>query len=411
MTTTNSRNLGLYIHIPFCAQKCRYCAFLSFDGAERGLHSAYCDALIQEIRFWGKKSEARDLSVDTIFIGGGTPSTLPSKEIADILTACRERFDVLPDAEITIEANPGTLAVEKLNAYRDSGINRLSMGVQSLNDELLASMGRIHSADVFLSNYREARSAGFGNINLDFMFAVPGQTADLWSDTLARAIELHPEHISFYGLQIEEATPFYDMFKAGKLRPVDDETDRNMYHDAAAALQKNGYRHYEISNAARPGFSCRHNLKYWSLSEYLGLGLGAHSYLNGWRFSNVKDLASYIIKGARMKTDACGRPASKADGTGSDAFDPSESTFVGWKHQNTQKEDISEYIFTGLRLTEGISRSAFADRFSVSIDEMFKDEIGKHLAKGLLEADKEGDRLRLTADGIDLSNDVMSDFV
>ena len=349
MTTTNNKTLGLYIHIPFCAQKCRYCAFLSFDGAERSLHSAYCDALIQEIRLWGEKTAAQEFDVDTIFIGGGTPSTLPSREIQDILNACRDSFTVLSGAEITIETNPGTLAVEKLNAYRDAGINRLSMGVQSLNNELLTTMGRIHTAEVFLNNYQEAKTAGFNNINLDFMFAVPGQTAEIWADTLARAIALKPEHISFYGLQIEDDTPFYTLFAEGKLTQIDDETDRKMYRDAVSALNENGYRRYEISNAAKPGFACLHNLKYWSLDEYLGLGLGAHSYLNGWRFSNVTDFSSYIIKGARIRTDERDKTAAPESKSEPAAFDPSVSPFVGWKQQNTRKDNIAEYLFTGLR--------------------------------------------------------------
>ena len=321
------------------------------------------------------------------------------------------QFYDLPDAEITIETNPGTLAVEKLNAYRDAGINRLSMGVQSLNDDLLEVLGRIHTKDVFLNNYQEARKAGFTNINLDFMFAIPGQTADDWADTLAHAVDLKPEHISFYGLQIEDDTPFYTLFAEGKLKPIDDETDRKMYREAVETLQANGYQRYEISNAARPGFACRHNLKYWALDEYLGLGLGAHSYLNGWRFSNGKDLTSYIINGARLKTDTCEQATGLNAESETSSFDPSLSPFVGWKHQNTRKDDISEYIFTGLRRTEGISRKAFADRFSVSIDELFKEEIKKHVSKGLLKTDESGDRLLLTADGIDISNDVMADFV
>ncbi len=400
--TTNKKVLGLYIHIPFCIKKCRYCAFLSYDGAEeRSLHSAYTRALIEEIRFWGRKTGAEETSVDSIFIGGGTPSILPEEEILAILQACRNYFDVSEDAEITLESNPGTLSKEKLLAYQAMGINRLSIGVQALNDQLLAGLGRIHTAEDFIRNYKEARAAGFTNINIDLMFGIPGQTPALWEETLKQAIGLQPEHLSFYSLQIEEDTPFYDLFAEGSLKETDDQTDRKMYHTAIAELEKNGYLHYETSNASKPGFSCRHNLKYWSMDEYLGLGLGAHSYFNAFRFSNETELSSYIAKADQSK----GKEESSV------FTDPKESPFVVWSHQNTEKDEISEYIFTGLRRIDGISRAAFLERFSVFLDDLFEKEIKGHLKKGLLENAEDGDRLRLTAEGVDLSNYVMVDFV
>ena len=395
MMRTSKQTLGLYLHIPFCVQKCRYCGFLSFDGIGRDLHSAYVKALCAEIR--SRKEAVRDFAVDTVFLGGGTPSVLQAEELCAILRTCFETFTILTDAEITMESNPKTLSTEKLAACKEAGINRLSIGVQSLNDDVLALMGRIHTAADALAAYAEARTAGFHNINLDLMFGVPGQTPEIFTDTLSRTVELQPEHLSFYSLQIEEGTEFERLFRQGDLRETEEDADRKMYHDAVAFLESRGYEHYEISNAAKRGYACRHNLKYWSLEPYLGLGLGAHSYFKGRRTGNETDLAIYLATAQADEEKSCA--------------EDTDSPFVVWSHQNTIPDDIAEYIFTGLRKTEGISASDFAKRFDLSLEERFANEIKGNMDKGLLIIDRDGDHIKLTPEGIDLSNCVMADFV
>ena len=272
------KNLGIYIHIPFCVQKCPYCGFLSAPPESDDEVENYIDHLIKEAGMAGG-AYGEDRKVDTVFIGGGTPSLLSSEQIWCVVNALDAAFDMTDDPEITIEANPGTLTHEKLSAYRDCGINRLSMGVQAMDDDLLWSIGRIHRKEDVITGYDLARNAGFENINLDLMFGMPGQDMAMWEDTLGQIIEMDPEHISFYSLQIEGNTPFYDLYKAGELDTASDETERRMHHKAIHTLEDAGFEHYEISNSAKPGRQCRHNLKYWSMDEYVGLGLGAHSYM------------------------------------------------------------------------------------------------------------------------------------
>lgn len=388
------KRLGLYIHIPFCIEKCRYCDFLSFGGNDESLHLAYIEALIAEI----ENIKGCGYEADTIYIGGGTPSLFDADSIIRIIDAVSKAVSVSNGAEISIEANPKTITPEKLSAYRSAGINRLSMGAQSTDDGLLEILGRVHNSSDIKVNYEQARKAGFDNINIDLMFAIPGQTRKLWMDSLSDIINLGPEHISFYSLQLEEGTPFYRMFTEGTLDYIDDETDRNMYHEAIEKLISSGYLHYEISNAARPGYQCRHNLKYWSMNEYLGLGLGAHSYVNGLRFSSERNLNKYIETGNRIK---------KEEKITSEQI--SRRPFVVWEHKNSKSDDISEYIFTGLRKIEGISLKAFKDRFGIPINEIYNNEIIKHIENGLLELSEE--RLKFTLKGIDLSNSVLVDFV
>lgn len=349
---------------------------------DQRVHKAYIDALKQEIEYYGELYNNK-YYVDTVFIGGGTPSIVDEALTAELLEAVRAAFQVQDDAEITIEANPKTLTKEKLERYRKAGMNRISMGVQSLNDQLLQFMGRIHKAEDVLLNYRQARECGFDNINLDLMFAIPGQTMEIWKTTLSRIIDLEPEHISFYGLQLEEGTPFYQMFLDGKMKEISDELDRNMYYQAIEMLKDSGYIHYEISNAAKDGYYCRHNLKYWSMEDYLGLGLGAHSFLNGMRFNNQTDLASYLSA----------RP----------------DEIVQWTHNNTDQDNISEYIFTGMRKLKGISLLDFQSQFGQEFQLLYPKETEKFLKEGLIEI--EGNYLRFTRKGVDLSNRVLSDFV
>jgi oxygen-independent coproporphyrinogen III oxidase len=390
------KRLGLYIHIPFCIEKCRYCDFLSFGGRDTSLHSAYVEALLAEI----ENANGDGFIVDSIFIGGGTPSLLEAEHICRILNQINLGFTLHPDIEITIESNPKTLTREKLMAYRNMGINRLSIGAQTLNDELLGFMGRIHNAKDFVENYWEARACNFANINVDLMFAIPGQTLQIWDNTLSEVLSLKPEHISFYSLQLEEGTPFYRMFEEGNLNYIDDQTDRRMYREAIAKLERGGYVQYEISNAARPGFECKHNLKYWSMDEYLGLGLGAHSYINGWRFSNETDLVSYMDLGHQLTKQSNEKQRNLHN-----------SPFVVWENENTRQDDISEYLFTGMRQIEGISLDHFQRKFGVPILEIYASEISKHIKAGLLKNDLSNGRLRFSDKGIDLSNSVLKDFV
>lgn len=371
------KQLGLYLHIPFCIKKCRYCDFLSYGGSTEDLHSTYMESLLCEIG----RSET-GLRVDTVFFGGGTPSLLSENHIDRILHSIDKQFTIDSDNEISLEANPGTISSQKLNAYRSMGINRLSIGAQSLDDGLLHYLGRVHSADDFRRCFADARKAGFHNINVDLMFGIPGQTLTIWHETLREVLTLQPEHISFYSLQLEEGTPFHKMYLAGTLKPVDDELDREMYRDVLNILDVNGYHHYEISNAARMGYSCRHNLKYWTMQEYLGFGLGAHSYRQGRRFGNETDLASYL-----------------------------RHPEAAWVHENSRQDEISEYLFTGLRLISGISLEDFRQNFDVSLWDLYGKEIKKHQENGLLTVDSTENRLRLTAKGIDLSNQVLMDFV
>lgn len=392
-----SKALGLYIHIPYCSRKCGYCDFLSFGGKDEASHREYINALIKEIEYNGKVYHNK-YYVDTIFIGGGTPSFINAALIAEIMTAIRAHFLVSENAEITIETNPGTITEEKLKTYLETGINRLSMGVQSLDNELLRLMGRIHSAEEATENFLLARSCGFDNINLDIMFALPGQTMEQWIKTLQRALSLFPQHISFYSLQYEEGTPFFSRLMEGTLEEASDELYVEMYHEAISMLEAEGFNHYEISNAAKPGYSCKHNLKYWSLEDYLGLGLGSHSYMGGLRFSNTKDMDSYVTAGATV-----GKRIASSDAP------ENENPFVAWQHKNTRQDDISEYIFTGLRKKQGIALKDFEEKFGQGILSLYDNEIQESVDKELLEI-WDG-WLRFTPKGIHLSNSVLADFV
>ena len=410
------KDLGIYIHIPFCVRKCPYCGFLSAPPETEDAAEKYIDYLVEEIVMTGG-AYGKGRRADTVFIGGGTPSILQPGQISRVVNAVREGFEMTSDPEMTIEANPGTLTREKLKEYRECGINRLSMGVQSMDDGLLESLGRIHRSDDVIESFKLARDVGFDNINLDLMFGMPGQDMDIWEDTLRQITDLDPEHVSFYSLQIEENTPFYASYKEGRLDTATDEMEREMHHRAIHMLEDAGYRHYEISNSAKPGYECRHNLKYWSMKEYLGLGLGAHSYLEacagaqsdgkddqspgdsgnsgtgfmgGLRYNNREDMAGYFY------SIGCGRL-------------PVEPASVS---RDTEKDAAGIYIFTALRKRAGIDLNDFYGRFGKSIYEAFpgmESFFDEWETEGLVEIDKE--RFKLTEKGIDKSNDIMSEFV
>lgn len=406
---TLDKPLGLYLHFPFCVEKCGYCDFLSFGGWSKTDMEAYCRAMIREIEYVGKR-DGEGHVVDTIFLGGGTPSLIDTGLMAEVIQGVRDNFKVagdLPDGteglEFSIEANPKTLMAGKLKAYKEMGINRLSMGVQSMDDELLRFMGRIHTKADFLDNYTLARAYGFDNINVDLMFAIPGQTLETWLDTVDQIVDLGPEHISFYSLQLEEGTPFYELYEKGELTLLADEADRKMYHQGLARLKEAGYQHYEISNSAKSGFASKHNLKYWSMGEYLGLGLGAHSYINGIRRSNETSLNAYHEIGRRL---------ANAESEEEVLFTEGENPFVVERHENLLIEDMAEYLFMGLRKREGIDLKDFEGRFGRPAEEVYKENwsaIEKYIAEGYLT--REGHGLCLTEKGIDISNVILAEFV
>lgn len=384
--------MGLYFHIPFCVRKCNYCDFLSFGGTTEEEQKDYFRVLLHEIEFYSN-IYSNEYYVDSIFIGGGTPSLVEEGLIHELMSAVRNGFSVDQDAEISIESNPKTLTKKKLETYLAAGINRLSMGVQSFDENLLSAMGRVHSPDDILANYTLARECGFRNINLDLMFAIPGQTKQIWLDTLNQAIELEPEHISFYSLQLEEGTPYFSMFQEGSLKEIEDELDREMYHEAIKTFQDRGYLHYEISNASKEGYQCRHNLKYWSLDDYLGLGLGAHSFIDGVRFSNITNLNDYV-QAEQNKASS------------------NRSPFIQWHHKNTKEENISEYIFTGMRKLEGLDLRDFESRFEKPIEDFFSANwqmLQKYIDEEYLV--KSDDNMRFTIKGIDISNTILAEFV
>ena len=314
MADKNKRPLGLYLHFPFCVRKCRYCDFLSFPSDEAG-REIYLERLKEEIKARG--AVYQDYNIETLFIGGGTPSLMTGQQLTELLDTVRVSFHVSPVGEWTMECNPGTTDAETLRIYRNAGINRLSFGLQSMNDEELKYLGRIHTAKQFAENYQAARRVGFENINIDLMSALPGQTTASWLDTLNKAAAFEPEHLSAYSLIIEEETPFWDLYgddrsseadvdgiiadsgggqqgKAAILTLPDEDSERQMYHLTKRILAEKGYERYEISNYARKGFECRHNLIYWQRKDYLGLGLGASSMVGNRRFSNVSDMTSYM---------------------------------------------------------------------------------------------------------------------
>jgi len=370
--------IGVYIHIPFCLQKCRYCDFLSFvyRQGER-TYKAYQAALINEIT----NTPELGGKIDTIYIGGGTPSVLPPDYIAEILVCiCGERTET---TEITIEVNPATVTLETLAAYRKMGINRLSFGLQSANDPELELLGRLHTYNDFLRNYAAARAAGFGNISVDLMFSLPGQSLDDWMGTLERAAPLEPEHISAYGLTVEDGTPFALMRNEGLINS-DEALDREMYALTCEILGRHGYERYEISNFSKPGYHSRHNKACWKRAEYIGLGLGVHSFMGETRWRNTSDIDDYIAHNGTpdiIRHDIT--PLTKTDA-------------------------MAEFMFLGLRLTRGVSELEFQETFGLDLRSVYGAQIEKHLALETLARQEE--RIFLTKKGIDVSNVVMAEF-
>lgn len=381
-----AKNLELYIHIPFCVRKCKYCDFLSAPGNENEI-DRYVAQLIKEITV--QSQFYTDYVVSSIFFGGGTPSILKSAHITNIMSVIYANWKVEASAEISLEANPGTVTEDRLLNYKVAGINRLSFGLQSANDAELKILGRIHTFSQFLESYEMARAAGFDNINVDLISAVPGQSLTSWKNTVKRVAMLKPEHISAYSLMIEEGTEFFDLYtsKEGKKMLPSEDEDREMYHATKAILNEYGYNRYEISNYARPGFECKHNIGYWTGAEYLGLGLGASSYTMDRRFHVERDLNNY------MQIDMT-----------------KDITPLYEDIQQLSYEDkMNEFMFLGLRMIQGVSGAEFAERFKQNMFEVYYFAIDKNIRHGLLEVDQP--YLRLTEKGLDLANVVMEDFV
>lgn len=367
MEQSGRKPLELYLHIPFCASKCKYCDFRSAP-ASGAARQAYVKDLCRKIRSHGDLAEVS--LVVSIFLGGGTPSILEAEETGQIFQAIRETFSLAEDVEITTEMNPGTVSREKLKIYRNLGINRLSIGLQSMDDRELAMLGRIHTRQDFLDTYQMAREEGFSNINVDLISAIPYQTAESWRDTLIRTAQLGPEHISAYSLIIEEGTPFYERYGEGRHAEElpDEDTERQMYHDTARILKDYGYHRYEISNYARAGYECRHNLGYWNRTEYLGIGESAASLIGNRRWVEGEE--------------------------------PQELTV---------SEQMEEYMFLGLRKMEGVSKEQFRETFGRTLESVYQDVLDRMYQLGMLE-EAEG-YVRLSERGIDVSNSVMSEFL
>ena len=410
----NEKKLELYIHIPFCVKKCDYCDFLSFP-ADSNTQIRYVHALLQEIRYYGNL--LGDYHVPTIYIGGGTPSWLEENLIYTVLQQVASSFHVEADAEISIECNPGTVTAKKLNVYQSAGINRLSIGLQSTNNEELKALGRIHTYDQFLKTYELARNAGFENINIDLMSGLPYQTLDKFLESLQTVIRLKPEHISAYSLIIEKGTPFYEKYKFDMVRqeagmkteelPTEDDTYK-MLKLTQRVLAKAGYERYEISNYAKPGYACRHNVGYWTRENYLGLGLGAASLIDNVRYSNTRELYEYI--------EICRKltflpPEVFAPEEGMDA--PERGWFGSNLHTEAavvnRKAQMEEFMFLGLRMTEGISRNEFEANFGMPIEAAYVQVLPDLQAQKLIEK-REG-RVYLTDRGMDVANYVMAQFL
>ena len=366
----------IYVHIPFCVKKCDYCDFTSFV-CDEGTKRAYFESLYKQID--SESESVGKLPIDSVFIGGGTPSFVKEEYIYALLQRLRDRFDIEKNAEITIECNPDSVTKEKLSVYGEAGINRISIGLQSTVDKELKLLSRAHDYKGFLRAYDLVREVGFKNVNIDIMSALPTQTRSSYLKTLERVVGLDPEHISAYSLIVEEGTPFYERYKDGKGLPGED-LDREMYHDTKEYLKEKGYERYEISNYAKPGFECKHNTGYWTRKPYLGFGVAAASFFDGKRFTMHSDLKGFI-NGDHEK----------------------EVTDI------TKDDAMAEFMFLGLRLTKGISKKAFEKEFSQNIYDVYDKEIEELTREGLI-VDEE-DALYLTDFGLDVSNVAMAKFL
>ena len=373
--------ISLYIHIPFCAQKCLYCDFPSFARKDH-LRKAYIEALNKEIISLREKHN--NLEINTIFIGGGTPSVLEADELECLLKEVA-KLNMAKDIEYSMECNPGNLTEEKLEVMKKYGVNRISMGLQAKQDNLLKGLGRIHNYKTFKENFLLAKKVGFNNINVDLMFGLPNQSLNEWEETLREIISLEPAHISAYSLIIEEGTAFYNLYENDKLKLPTEEEERKMYHLAKKILEENGFNQYEISNYAKEGKECRHNLAYWNMDNWIGVGSAAASYINGKRIKNISSVEEYI-NSIKDKGEA-----------------------VEEIINNSKNDNMEEFMFMGLRKINGIDENEFKNRFSMNINDVYGEILNKYIGEGLLI--RESGRIFLSEKGIEISNVIMADFL
>lgn len=382
--------LSLYIHIPFCIRKCNYCDFLSAP-ADEETKETYIQALLLEIESY-RESELSQRKIATVFFGGGTPSVLAAQQITRVLDAIRDVFELLPDCEITLEMNPGTVTKEKCKCYFNAGVNRVSIGLQSPDDVLLQTLGRIHTYEQFLQTYDDVRVSGIQNVNVDLMSALPGQDLQGYCEGIRKVTMLSPEHISAYSLIIEEGTPFYDKYKNECNLFPDEQEDRAMYEQTKGVLKEFGYERYEISNYAKPGYECKHNMVYWKCEDYLGLGLGSSSLINNARFKNTCDLKRYIADWKAGK------------GNSTQGFE---------REELTRRMQMEEFMFMGLRMMRGVSERRFEEKFGDTVRQIYRRQLDRLAEEKLLYKYEKTDGVywALTDKGIDVSNYVFEQFL
>ena len=375
-----NKEIGIYVHIPFCKRKCHYCDFVSYSNKESKIEK-YIQAVKKEIEFQNIKS-----LITTVYIGGGTPSYIDSKYIKDIMEQIKQK-NISETAEITIEVNPGTVTLEKLKDYKDSGINRLSIGLQATQNEILKQIGRIHKFEEFLETYKMAKKVGFTNINVDLMLGLPNQRIKDLKDSLESIIKLQPEHISVYSLIVEQGTPIAEKIGIGEMELPEEELERNMYWYVKNTLELSRYKHYEISNFAKPGYESKHNMNCWKQQEYIGFGVAAHSYRDITRYSNTEQIGEYI------------RNIEKEN------FERNRII-----HEIQSEDDAKkEYMLLGLRQIDGVKISKFKEKFRDNPIYLFRNQLNKLVEEELIIVDD--DNIRLTNKGIDLANLVWQEFV
>ena len=375
----NDKPIGLYVHIPYCVNKCAYCDFKSFVGKEE-TSKAYFDVLRREIISQRKENQ----KVNTIYIGGGTPSVIDPQYIKETLNSIRQSFELEENSEISIECNPGTVTMDKLEVYKEAGINRISIGLQSGIDEELKTLGRIHRYKEYEEVIGNVVTTGFTNISTDIMLGIPGQTKESLHRTFDALLSYPLTHISVYSLSIEEGTPFFKQMQRGELALPEEDSEREMYDLALEILKENGFGQYEISNFSKEGYECRHNLKYWSAEEYLGFGLGAHSYMGDRRYWNCGTLEGYISTIERISIEA------------------------GYEYISTE-ESMREYMILGLRLISGVNINSFKERYGAAPKEIFDDEIERLIKQGLVKLSDSS--IVLTRKGLDYANIAFMEFV
>ena len=374
--------LGLYIHIPFCVTKCKYCDFNSFK-IDLNEKIKYLNYLGEEMKLY--KEEIKNREIDSVFVGGGTPSILNENEINILFEKIKENFNIKSNAEITMECNPGTLTLNKLKVMKKSGVNRLSIGLQAVQNHHLKYIGRIHTFEEFEKNYHDAKQMGFDNINIDLMYALPNQSREDWMESLEKVVKLNPTHISAYSLILEENTELFKMYERDEFNLLDENTDIEMYEYTINYLKSHGYNQYEISNYAKDNFECKHNVLYWKCEEYVGIGASASGYLNGIRYNNICELDNYekmILEGEKP---------------------------IEWEEKLSIKDEIEESIFLGLRMNEGIQISDFKEKYNFDFEKEYKNEIEKLSKMELIEIDN--NRMKLTQKGREISNSVFVEFI